>query len=106
MCGNRSVVRFGIVAVLIAASAAGATTTPILVSLTPTAIVAGSPDFTLTVNGANFAAGAVVFADGSPRLTEFIDNGHVRAALFAIDVATPRTLTITAQNLNTPLSGR
>ena len=76
---------------------------PILTSLSPLSIDAGSDTFTLSVNGTGFYDGAVVQWNGTPLAT--IWGGNVLAATVpASFVAAPGTATITATNLNTGLS--
>src|SRR5262249_61099670 len=48
-----------------------ATPGPILTSLSPNSAAAGGAAFTLTVNGSNFVAGAVVQWNGAARTTTF-----------------------------------
>src|SRR5262249_28666005 len=53
---------------------------PTLTSLSPNSIPAGSAAFILTVNGTDFAPGAVVNWNGSPRVTTFVSGteGHAQ----------------------------
>ncbi|MGH9779511.1 MAG: IPT/TIG domain-containing protein, partial [Candidatus Acidiferrales bacterium] len=60
---------------------------PLLSSISPIAAVQGSPGFTLTVVGANFVPGSVVLWNGSSRMTTFIGNNQLRAAIPASDVS-------------------
>jgi len=60
---------------------------PTIASLSPVTTPAGSPGFTLTVNGSGFVALSVVQWNGSPRTTTFVSATQVRAAIAAADVA-------------------
>ncbi|MFN0109326.1 MAG: hypothetical protein ACKVZH_10780 [Blastocatellia bacterium] len=71
---------------------------PVLTSLIPTVIAAGSPGFTLTINGANFVPGAVVNFNGSPRQTVFFSASQLFAQISAADVANVGSATITVTN--------
>lgn len=72
--------------------------TPILLSLTPNATIAGSAGFVLTINGENFVPNAVVNWNGSPRPTTFVSGIELRAQISAADVANQGSATITAVN--------
>ncbi len=71
---------------------------PNLASLSPNATIAGSPDFTLTVNGSNFGTFSGVFWNGTSRTTSFITENQLIANIPAADVATPGTAEITVVN--------
>jgi trimeric autotransporter adhesin len=83
----------------------GGTATPVLItivypvpsisSLNPTAIVAGSQAFTLTVNGAGFAPSSVVQYNGVTRPTAYINSSTLTIGVSATDIATPTTAQIT-----------
>src|ERR1700719_3152885 len=57
--------------------------------LVPTAVVPGSPAFTLTVNGTGFVSGSTVYWNGSQRSTTYVSAAQLTAAITAADVATP-----------------
>ena len=59
---------------------------PTLSSLSPSSVAAGSPAFTLTVNGTDFVSGSIVRWDGSDRPTTYIDSTRLSAAIPAEDV--------------------
>ncbi len=82
-------------AVLFVATNAFAVTTPVILSLSPSNAIAGSSSFTLTVNGANFLAGAQVRVNGSGRSTSFVSSSQLTATLFFGDVSSAGTLQIT-----------
>jgi hypothetical protein len=54
-------------------------TTPVATTLAPTARKAGTPGFTLTVNGSSFAGGATVIWDGVALPTTFVNSTQVTA---------------------------
>src|SRR5262249_37898443 len=60
---------------------------PSLTSLSPNSAVAGGAAFTLTVNGSNFVAGAVVQWNGAARTTTFVGATQVTASISASDIA-------------------
>jgi hypothetical protein len=76
---------------------------PVLNSLSPSAVAAGSGGFVLTVNGASFVApsanGApVVQWNGSARPTTYVNSGQLTASIDAADVAIPGSATVTVVN--------
>jgi len=60
---------------------------PEITSLTPFSAKQNSGAFNLTVNGSNFVNGAVVFFNGSARVTTFVSSTQVTAAITAADLA-------------------
>jgi Bacterial Ig-like domain (group 3)/FG-GAP-like repeat len=70
--------------------------------LVPDHAVPGSGPFSLQVNGAEFAAGATVLWNGSPRPTTFNSQSQLQADISAADVAHAGTTIVTVKN---PLSG-
>jgi hypothetical protein len=93
-----------LLAFLVATSVASGAT-PVITSLNPSSIVAGNPDFTLQVTGANFTLDTQVRIDNAPRPVEFVNSTTVRATIPAFDVAVPRTFSVTALNPGFPASG-
>jgi hypothetical protein len=89
----RAVLLFAVTA--LAAANAFAVTTPVILSLDPSSAIAGTSSFTLTVNGANFVAGAQVRVNGSGRSTSVVSSSKLTATLFFGDVANTGTLQIT-----------
>jgi len=80
---------------------ASATTnpTPVLVSLYPDNVVAGSPGFTLNVNGLSyFNESSVVKWNGSPRSAVLYSPGQLQVQINAADVATAGYGEITVTN--------
>jgi subtilisin family serine protease len=60
---------------------------PTISSLSPVAVQAGGPAFTLTVNGSGFVSSSVVRWNGSARPTTFVNATRLTAAIPASDVA-------------------
>jgi uncharacterized protein (TIGR03437 family) len=71
---------------------------PVLSSLSPNQVSAGSGALTLTVNGSNFVSGAVVNWNGSPRSTAFVNSGVVTAQITSADVLNGGTSAVTVFN--------
>ena len=72
--------------------------TPIVVSLSPSSIAAGSPGFTLSVAGTGFVSGAQVSFDGSLLTTSFGSATLLTATVPAALVASPKTASIVVTN--------
>lgn len=70
-------------------------TPPVITNISPSTVTAGAPSFTLTVNGSGFLSNSTVQVNGSNRPTVFKSALQLTATLFASDVATPATLSIT-----------
>ncbi len=71
---------------------------PRLAQLSPAAVPAGSPAFTLTVAGSGFAPGAVVRWEGAALPTTFISGAELRAAVGAERLTVAATARITVVN--------
>jgi hypothetical protein len=71
---------------------------PLLSAINPAAVQAGSGAFTLTVTGTGFIPGAVVRWNGADRLTTFISNTTLTAAIAAADIANTGAANITVFN--------
>lgn len=71
---------------------------PAIQGLVPDNIKAGGGSFTLTVNGSNFANGAVVYWNGSTRTTMFAMAGQITAAISAADIANPGPVSVMVKN--------
>ena len=71
---------------------------PKLTSITPTTVVTGGQDFTLTVSGSSFVSGAVVQWNGADRNTTFVSATQLTAAIPAADIAAIGTVQITVVN--------
>jgi hypothetical protein len=68
---------------------------PVLTSLSPSSVAAGSGAFTLTANGSNFTSTSVVRWNGADRATTFVSASQLRASIAAADVATAGTASVT-----------
>jgi len=80
------------------------TNAPTISSISPAALTAGNPAFTLVVKGTGFATGAVVKWNGSARTTAFVSSTQVNAAITAADVATVGSYSVTVTNTTGPVS--
>lgn len=80
------------------ANARRAVTVPVILSMSPTMVAAGSDTFTLTVNGVNFETGAVVRWNGNARATTFISTTQLTATILASDVTGDGTASVTVLN--------
>ncbi len=73
--------------------------TPLSVSnLNPSSAVAGSPGFTLAINGAGFTANSVVFVNNTFRTSTFINSGKLTVPVNTADLATPGGFQIFVEN--------
>ena len=68
---------------------------PAIAGLSPTAVIAGDPGFTLTVNGSGFVNGSVVRWNGSDRSTTFFSSAQLKAAISASDIASAGSGSVT-----------
>ncbi len=68
---------------------------PRVTSITPNQLTAGSPNFTLTVNGVNFVPDSVVRWNGQNRPTAFVSSTQLTAQIPASDVAAGGTAAVT-----------
>lgn len=75
---------------------------PAIAQLSPSSMTAGSPGFTMTVNGSNFATNAVVNWGGTNPVTTFVTGKQLMATIPAADVATASTVAVTVTNPGTP----
>jgi hypothetical protein len=75
-----------------------AASAPSIVQLMPTSAMAGGPAFTLVVNGSNFANGATVYWNGSPRNTMFLSASKIAATISAVDITTANTVMVYVRN--------
>lgn len=71
---------------------------PTITSLDPPGVVAGSPAFALLVSGTGFVQGATVKWNGADRVTTFVGETQVKAAITAADVANPVSVPVTVTN--------
>ena len=74
--------------VLPASSQTGSgTSIPLIGSISPAKVLAGSPSFTLTVNGSNFASDSVVQINGANRSTAFVNAGQLAVSIPSTDIS-------------------
>ncbi|HWQ33947.1 MAG TPA: hypothetical protein VNQ79_13940 [Blastocatellia bacterium] len=71
---------------------------PALTGLNPNPVNAGSPGFTLTVNGSSFISTSVVQFNGTPRPMTFISATQLQARFSAADIAVAGTGSVTVVN--------
>ena len=71
---------------------------PVINTITPFQVLAGSMSFTLTVSGTSFANGATVLLNGVPRETTFVRPTQLTALISEADVAQANTYAITVAN--------
>ncbi len=71
---------------------------PTLTSINPTAVIAGSSAFALTVNGTNFNNTSVVQWNGAARTTTFVSATQLTAAITAADILGAGTANVTVIN--------
>ena len=74
--------------------------TPVITSVEPTAMIAGSAASTLTVAGSGFVSGAVVKLGGSALPTVFESGNLLTAQVTAAQVASVGSLSLTVSNPN------
>ncbi len=70
----------------------------LVTSLQPSAATAGGPAFVLTVEGSDFAGGAVVRWDGNDRPTTFVSGSLLEAQIAAADIDRGRYVRVTVRN--------
>ena len=78
---------------------------PTIAALSPSSTAAGSPAFTLTVNGSNFGSKAVVNWNGAAQTTTMVSANQLTIAVPAAAVATSTTVSITVTNPATSGAG-
>lgn len=71
---------------------------PVITSLTPAAILAGSPGSILGVSGANFVPDSVITLNGSPRTTTFASSAAIQTSLNAGDFLTAGVVQVAVVN--------
>lgn len=69
-----------------------------LASISPSAVAAGSPDFTLTATGAGFVSGSTITLNGTAISTTFDSATQLHATVPAADVAAAATITVGVTN--------
>jgi len=69
--------------------------------LSPTTVVVGSDDLTVTVYGTGFVEGSTVLWNGSPRTTTFLSGTRISAQILATDINKVGTGEVTVSNPQT-----
>ena len=80
------------------------TTEPVIDSIFPVAVVAGSGAVPMVVTGQNFESGSTVRVDGSPVSTIFSSSTELHAEIPGAATQSPGTRTITVQNSDLAVS--
>jgi hypothetical protein len=88
----------GFLIFLLSGLLAGAAAAQVITAISPSSKAAGSAAFDLTVTGSGFDAGAVVEFDGQGLETIPISGSLLKALVFASDVATGGTISVTVVN--------
>ena len=89
---------------LLFAAAGSVVAAPVITSINPSSCVAGSPQFTLTVNGSGFDNTSKVQWNGAALTTTFVNAGQVTAIVPAVNVAVAGTANVTVKNSTGPVS--
>jgi len=76
---------------------------PVLSSLTPASVEAGSPGVTIVLEGSGFEAGALILWDGAARAAQRINATELRVTAGASDLETARTVQIAVRNPSGPV---
>ncbi len=71
---------------------------PGAITLTPASAIAGTGTAQITVNGSSFVPATVVYVNGQPRTTTYVNATQLVASLTSADLATAGTLPIVATN--------
>jgi hypothetical protein len=74
--------------------------TPVISSLEPSTVIAGSPGFSITVSGSGFVSGAVVKLGGASLPTAFQSSSQLTAQVGTAQVTGAGRLSITVSNPN------
>ena len=81
-------------------------TMPTVSALSPNSATAGGAAFTMTVNGTNFVAKAVVNLNGTAQTaTTFVSGNQLMVAVPAAAITTPGTISVTVTNPATSGTG-
>jgi hypothetical protein len=86
------------VTVTVAAPVSGA---PVLSSLAPAVVVAGSTGIVLTVNGSGFTSGSTVLWNGASRTTTYVSSTQLTEAVMASDISASGLASITVSTSGT-----
>jgi hypothetical protein len=71
---------------------------PTISSITPSTLVAGSPGFTLTINGTNFVNGSTVNFNGVSRAVTFVSPTQITTSVLPADVVSPGIINVFVAN--------
>jgi len=71
---------------------------PVITTLVPTGVVAGSGAFDLNVIGTGFVQGATVLWNGTARNTTFVNATQLTAAIAAVDVSNAGSVLVSVRN--------
>jgi hypothetical protein len=75
-------------------------TVPTVVSISPSKAAVGSPGFTLTLNGMNFATGCVAYFGNNALTTTVVSQTQLTAQVPASDLTAVAQVPVTAKNVN------
>jgi hypothetical protein len=78
---------------------------PAVAQLVPNTANSGDPQFTLTVNGSNFATNAVINWNGAKQTTTRVTGSQLMTTIPAMAVASPATVSVTVTNPGTAGTG-
>ena len=78
---------------------------PTIAALSPSSMAAGSPAFTLTVNGTNFNSNAMVNWNGVAQTTTFVSANQLIMSVPAAAIASSGTVAVTVTNPAVPGTG-
>jgi hypothetical protein len=73
---------------------------PSISTFDPASSAAGGPEFTLTVNGSNFAVGDFIAWNGSQLVTTFVSSTQLTASIAPVDIANPGFASISVGTAN------
>ncbi len=71
---------------------------PVISGLSPSAVTAGGPEFTLTVNGSDFTSGSTIEWNGTTVATTYVSASQLTVSITASLVASPASVTVTVVN--------
>lgn len=72
--------------------------TPIISSISPSTARVGDPAFTLTVNGPNFAQNSVIYWNGTPKTTTFVDATQLTTTIASSDLSSAGNIPVQVSN--------
>lgn len=92
------IIRYSVLPLVFAALTSGSLAAQIIHTISPASVAAGSSNFALTVNGANFSSDAIVEVNGEPLLTIAYGSTTLKALVFSEDVAKSGALVVVVLN--------